>query len=140
MPETLYSINDAAARARSAGRRRLPDDVKVRAVGLLKQHTAEEVARAVRVSTGKVVEGWKLRFGPKSSLDPDSERSVQVASPFVELPMAPLGPRMEADEEIEVELLAGGGRRLLLRGKLGASQLRALVAATLDCSGSGEAK
>ena len=137
MQETLDSLREAANEVGRSGRRRQPDALKRRAVGLLGQHTAREVAAAVRVSDGKVVEAWKTRFGSKSGTRRKIRGSENggKASAFVEVPSSALAFGAMGDPEIEVELTGGHGRALRIRGRLGAAQLQALVSATLESSG-----
>lgn len=131
MPETLDSLRKAADKARRTGCRRLPNALKRRAVDLLGQHTAREVAEAVRVSRGEVVEAWQARLGAKAPMGLCANESHRPPSTFVEVPGSTLG--VDVDPEIEVELIGGHGLRI--RGRLGPAQLRALVAATLECTG-----
>jgi len=137
MQETLDSLREATNEARRSGRRRLPDALKRRAVGLLGQHTAREVAVAVRVSDGKVVEAWKTRLGSKSPMrrNTHGNESGPTPSAFVEVPSSALGLGAMGDPESEIELTGGHGRALRIRGRLGAAQLQALVSATLESTG-----
>lgn len=137
MQETLASLREAANKARRSGRRRLPDALKRRAVELLGRHTAREVAVAVRVSDGKLVEAWKTRLGSKSrsrgQVRGDEDRCAPSA--FVEVPSSALALGGMGDPEIEIELTGDHGRALRIRGRLGAAQLQALVSATLEATG-----
>lgn len=137
MQETLDSLREAANEARRSGRSRLPDALKRRAVGLLDQHTAKEVAVAVRVSDGKVVEAWKRRLGSKSPMRRKTlgNESGLTSSAFVEVPGSALSLGALDDPDVEIELTGGHGRALRIRGRLGAAHLQALVSATLESTG-----
>ena len=137
MSETIGSIRRAANefRCKNKGGRRLPDELKRRAVGLLEQHSAQAVARAVRVSRGEVVAAWRKRFDAKAMVAGSVSSGEGQPSTFLEIPRAMLSREAELDGEVEVELDGGRGRRLRVRGRLGAAQLRALVAATLERTG-----
>lgn len=135
MPDNLKAIRRAVDAWRGTGRRRLSLDIKTRAVRLLDQYPSRDVAAAVGVSGGKVVERWR------GAVDVDMEvtrRVAALASPssrptsaFVELPVSLGSP----DAEVEVQVLAAQGHRLQVRGRLGAAQLRALVGAALENGG-----
>ena len=137
MRETLDSLREAANGARRSGRRRLPDALKRRAVGLLGEHTAKEIAVAVRVSGGKVVEAWRTQLGPESPTRGRvcGDEDVRSASAFVEVPSSALAFGGLDGTGLEIELTGGNGRSLRIRGRLDAAQLRALVTATLDSAG-----
>ena len=130
MSETLESLRRAAEAHRHGGGRRLPDNVKRRAVVLLEQHSAQAVATAVGVSNRSVVKRWRKRLGK-------SERALVKGEDcalggFVEVSAVALGLGDGPDNEVEVEVVSAQGHRLRLRGRLGAEQLRTLVATTLS--------
>ena len=135
MADNLKSIRQAAEVWRGTGRRRLSQEIKTRAVRLLDQYPSRDVAAAVGVSGGKVVERWR------GSVEVDMEEarpegalaapSSLPTSAFVEFPVTLGSP----DTEVEVQVVAAQGHRVEIRGRLGAAQLRALVAAALENGG-----
>ena len=144
MAETLSSIARAANeyRGNNSGKK-LSEAIKRRAVTLLGEHKAAEVARAVGVSCGKVVEAWNAKFEERSTSAAGSYRTApggaddgQQAITFVEYPM-----RMVAQDPggtvVEMDIQCGSDRRLRVRGPLDAGQLRALVVATVEAGAEG---
>jgi transposase-like protein len=125
MSETLESVRRAAQAHRRGGGRRLPDELKRRAVGLLERHSAQAVATAVGVSNRSVVKRWRRRFGsgPTRALATRDDRTV---GGFVEVSALALGlgdghgREAEVNVEVDVEVVAAQGHRLRLRGRLGA--------------------
>jgi transposase-like protein len=143
MFDTLESIGKAATawratRKNNGKRQRLPEELKRRAVGLLGKHKAREIALAVGISDAQVVERWR-------ALPPDEEALSSVdAAPrstpsFVEVVMPsavaePALPSRSSAPELQLELTAGEGRVLRLRGRLDAAMVRSLAEAMLHAA------
>jgi transposase-like protein len=139
MDETLASIARAANEyRRNHSGKKLSEEIKRRAVTLLGEHKTAEVARAVGVSCGKVVEAWNAKFEQRSTSAAGSCRTApgeadegQQAMTFVEYPMSMVAP-IPAETVVEMDIQCGSDRRLRVRGQLDAGQLRALVLATVE--------
>ena len=142
MFDTLESIGKAAtawrATRKNNGKRQwLPEELKRRALGLLGKHTAGEIARALGVSDAEVVKKWHI-LTPATALS-SVDAAPRSSQSFVEVVMPsaiaePTLPSRSSAPELQLELTAGEGRMLRLRGRLDAAMVRGLAEAMLHAA------
>jgi transposase-like protein len=144
MRDTLESIGKEAiawrATRKDTGRRpRLPEELKRRAVGMLVRHRASEIARVLGVSDAQVVERWRAlvpgvaAFSSAEAAPPPVQGFVEVVMPATVA--GPAAPSNVSPPELHLEITAGEGRVLRLRGRLEAAMVRSLTEAMLQAAG-----
>lgn len=138
MAESLQSVRQAATAWRRTRKNRgkggrLPDALKRRAVELLEAHTCKQVAQAVGVSDGRLVQGWQQQF--RRPVSTPAAQAEALVPAFVEIPQTRFNLPVEPEPALtKVELLGQGGS-LRLRGQLEVTVIRALAQVVLESRG-----
>ena len=133
--EEARAAFDAWRAKRSSSAGRYPNDLRRRAIGLLSRHSGRDIAEALGISDGRVIEAWAT-----------STPAVPSVNAFVALPLSETPARGDAGRPegcaepveraaTEVIVEGPGGSRLRILGDLSPKVVKELVKAVVGRGG-----